>query len=317
MTVPSSSTAWEVLLSGRLIDQVGGQGVAGLTVQFDGSTATTDGTGSFTIPGSPTSTLSQLTLSGSGIYRRVTFANSGDALWRVVPASFEMTAFDDVAREEFGTSTVRWVAPPTVYVDTSPEGFDGGTDLQTWISEVQVQAAEFVSKWTGTTISPAAVIVTSNPPRDFSVGTIVIHFSEDASRYGNSSSTIGYARISWSSNRAISGAAVWLRYLRYSGSAYASKRRGILGHELGHAMGLGHMNGTTFSLMAPSLGSKTDLSIFDTQAALLLYTRAPGNTSPDTDSSGGFTGSLSPARAPGTSEWVCQDKGGTAVPDDS
>jgi hypothetical protein len=308
MTVPSSSTTSEVLLSGRLIDQFGGQGLTGMTVQFSGSTATTAADGSFTIPGSPTSTLSGLTLTGSGVYRRVTYAKTGDALWRVVPTSFDIVAFDDLAREEFGTATVRWVAAPTIYVDTRPEGFEGGEELQKWISQVQLQAAGFVTKWTGSTISPASVIVTSNPPQDFSAGTIVIHFSEDASRYGNNSSTIGYARLSWSSG-AISGAAVWLRYLRYSGDAYAPKRTGILGHELGHAMGMGHMNGTTLSLMAPSLGSKTDLSAYDVLAASLLYTRAPGNTSPDTDSSNVLRGLLSPAAAPAVTEWVCEAGG--------
>ena len=54
----------------------------------------------------------------------------------------------------------------------------------------QSQAAAFVSKWTGSVISPESVIVTSNPPRDFTGGTIVIHFSEDDSRYG-SPSTVG------------------------------------------------------------------------------------------------------------------------------
>lgn len=308
MTVPSTSPSPSVLLSGKLVDQFGGQTLSGISVQFAGQTATTDASGSFTIAGEPVSTVRELTLSGSGVYRRQTYAKTGDTQWRVVPSSFNMSAYNDVARDEWGTETIRWVSRPTVYVDTRPEGFEGGAELQQWISEVQSQAAAFVSKWSGATISPADVIVTSNPPRDYTAGTIVIHFSEENSRYGNSSTTIGYARVSWSGAGSISGAAVWLRYVRYSGTSGASKRTGILGHELGHAMGMGHMSGTTASFMAPSIGSNTDLSAFDRQAALLLYTRAPGNTSPDTDSSDGFTGSLSPARAPGASEWVCQDE---------
>jgi hypothetical protein len=305
-----------VQLAGQLIDQFDGHALAGLTVQYNGATTTTDASGRFTLPGSATSTLKQLTLSGSGVYRRLTYARTGDNLWRVLPSAFAMTAFDDVAREEFGTSTVRWVAPPTVYVDTRPEAFTGGTELQTWISEVRVQAAEFVSKWTDTTISPASVIVTSTPPKDYSAGTIVIHFSEDPSRYGGSSSTIGYARLTWLSDRSIYGSAVWLRYVRYSGTGYASKRRGILGHELGHAMGLGHMNGATLSLMASSIGSKTDLSAFDDQVASLLYRRWPGNTSPDTDSSSGYRGLLAPAGLPVANEWMCGAADGLSPRDD-
>lgn len=319
MTVPSApeetSSETQVLLSGRLLDQFGGGGVAGLTVEFSGKTATTDAVGAFKITGSPTSSSSQLTLSGSGIHRRLTYATSGDAAWSVVPSSFDMKAFDDLARQDFGTSTVRWVTAPTVYVDTNPLGFTGGTELQTWISEVQTQVAEFVSKWTGKTISPADVIVTSRPPKDYTSGTIVIHFSEESSDYGNTSS-IGYARLKWNSDRSIYSAGIWLRYVKYSGSGGASKRRGILGHELGHAMGLGHMDGSSqVSLMSPSLGSKTDLSPYDNLAASLLYGRRPGNISLDTDASSGTRGLLVPAGAPVEREWLCDAESTGAAAD--
>ena len=297
-----------VLLSGTLLDQFSGQALAGIEVQFAGLTARTDAAGSFTITGAPTTTLQSLTLAGYGVYRRLTYARTGDSQWRVVPSTFNMAAYNDVARDDWGSYTVRWTSRPTVYVDARPEGFEGGEELDRWIAEVQSQAAAFVSKWTGSVISPESVIVTSNPPRDFTGGTIVIHFSENSSDYGNSSTAIGYARVSRASGGTIAGAAVWLRYLRYSGSGGASKRTGILGHELGHAMGMGHMTSGTPSFMEPSIGSKTDLSAFDQQAARFLYNRTPGNSAPDTDSSTTFTGSLSPSAAPGAMEWVCGDE---------
>ncbi|HET9333880.1 MAG TPA: hypothetical protein VFQ21_09890, partial [Gemmatimonadota bacterium] len=101
------------------------------------------------------------------------------------------------------------------------------------------------------------------------------------------------------------GAAVWLRYLAYSGSTKASKRKGILGHELGHATGHGHMGGATESLMEPSIGTKTDLLAFDLQAASFHYTRSPDNTAPDTDVSSSFLGALAPSGLPAVREWVC------------
>jgi hypothetical protein len=292
-----------VLLAGQLIDQFDSHALAGLTVQYDGKSTQTNGSGWFTLAGSPTSSLETLTLSGSGVYRRITFARSGDNRWRVIPTSFNMTAFNDVARDEYGSGTVRWIAPPTVYVDSRPEGFTSA-ELSTWISQVKVQAAEFVSKWTGAAINPAAVIVTSNPPSDLSPGTIVIHFSENASDYGNTN-YIGVARMSYTSSRTISASAVWLRYLRYSGTSYAGKRKGILGHELGHAMGYAHMGTAVESFMEPSLGSKTDLSPFDRQAASLLYTRSPNNTSPDIDNADSYRGLLVPSGLPVTKEWIC------------
>jgi hypothetical protein len=310
MTVPSTSDPVpnpSVLLSGQVVDQFGGQALSGISVQYAGLSATTDATGSFTFSGDATSTYSELTLSGSGVYRRQTYARTGDNRWQVVPGSFNMAAFNDVARDEWSPRTIRWTSKPTVYVDTRPEGFEDGPELQQWISEVQNQAAAFVSKWSGTAMSSAQVVVTSNPPRDFTGGTIVIHFSESDSDYGNTSNAIGYARVSWSSPGSINGSAIWLRYVRYSGTSGASKRTGILGHELGHAMGMGHMDSGTPSFMYPSIGSNTDLSAFDRQAALLLYSRAPGSSSPDTDNSDGVSKNLSPAAAPGSSEWICQD----------
>jgi hypothetical protein len=300
MTVPSASG---VTLAGQMIHQFSGQGIAGLTVQYDGVTTTTDGSGYFTILGDATSNLQQLTISGSGIYRRQTFAQTGDNRWRVVPSGFDMTAFNDVARDEFGPGTVRWVVPPTVYIDSRPEGFTSA-ELSTWIAEVKAQVPAFIASWTGNQMAPAALIVTSNPPSDFTDGTIVIHFSENAADYEGTAS-IGYARLSYLGNGTIDGAAVWLRYLSYSGSTKAGKRKGILGHELGHATGMGHMSGTTESLMAPSIGTKTDLLAFDVQAASFHYTRSPENTSPDTDTSSSFLGSLAPSGLPAVREWVC------------
>lgn len=302
MTVPTTSS---VSLAGQLVDQFGGQGLAGLTVQYDGKTTTTDASGRFSILGTAYSTLKQLTVSGPGVYQRLTYARTGDALWRVVPGSFNMTAYNDIARDEFGPSTVRWVVAPTVYIDTRPEGFTSA-EMSTWISEVQAQVPSFVSKWTGTQMSPAAVIVTSSPPNDFTAGTIVIHFSDNSADYGGSSTPIGYARLSYSSSGSMNSSAVWLRYNRYPGSTGANKRKGILGHELGHATGMGHMSTGTASFMAPSIGSNTDLSAFDVQAALLHYTRSPKNTTPDTDSSTSFLGALAPSGLPAVREWVCE-----------
>jgi hypothetical protein len=301
MIVPSSSGT--VLLAGQLINQFSGSALSGITVQYAGKSATTNSAGLFTISGSPTSTLQQLTLSGSGVHRRVTYARTGDNKWRIVPSSFDMAAFNDVARDEYGSGTVRWTTRPTVYVDTRPEGFTSA-ELSIWISQVKIQAAEFISKWTGATIAPAAVIATSSPPSDLAPGTIVIHFSENDSRYGGNSSFIGYARMSFTSGGTISSSAVWLRYLRYSGTTGASKRKGILGHELGHALGYGHMNGETVSFMQPSLGTKIDLSSFDGLAASLLYSRSPHNTTPDSDDLDTYRG-ISASSALTMHEWVC------------
>ena len=102
----------------------------------------------------------------------------------------------------------------------------------------------------------------------------------------------------------IAAAIVWLRFERFSGPANAGIRRAVLCHELGHALGMGHMDGGTSSIMTPSVSAST-LTSFDQDAGLLLYTRSPGNTSPDIDNAATFRGSLVPSRAVGSYDWVC------------
>lgn len=286
------------------MDQFTGAGMAGLTVAFAGATGVTDATGSFSVPGQSSSSLQPLDVSGGSIHRRRTFARSGNASWDVIPGGFDMTAFNDLARE-YEPRTIRWTSAPNVYIDITAHNFPGGGAVVpgNWVTEIENAVAARMAEWSDGAIVPGSVTVGSSPPPEGTPGTLVIQFDEDAARYP-STRTVGLARTYWSGSRAISSARIWLRF---SALSDAGTRRAVFTHELGHTMGMGHMNGSTASIMTPVVSSSS-LTGFDLAAGDFVYGRSPGNSNPDTDDAATFTGQLVPAARPvGSYHWVCGD----------
>ncbi len=292
-----------VALEGRVIDQFGLGGLSGVTVEFDGETAVTDGSGVFQLFGTASSDLRSLELRGSGRVTRNTFARTGDDEWLVIPSSFNMNAFDDVARE-YEPRTIRWTDDMDVYFDvTPPEGYPPGSELDVWIEEVRGVITSFISDWTNGRVRASRLTVGTSPPADGTTGVIVIGFSEDDDLYGNDR-TVGLARTWWFSDRSIASGRIWLRFGDLSGSSHHSVRIAVVGHELGHTLGMGHMDGNTTSIMTPSI-SISSLSTFDQRTGDIVYSRSPGNSSPDNDNSSYYRGGLAPAGPGGLHEWVC------------
>lgn len=292
---PSGSTT----LAGRVVDQFNGAGVGGLTVSFAGETATTDGSGNFSIPGDPSSALRDLRFQGGSIHTRNTFARGDDDRWEAIPSSFNMSAFNDVARE-FEPRTIRWTQNPKVYIDTRAHNFPGPVP-PAWIDEAEDAARDAIRDWSGGVVQAASVTVTSSPPPEGTSGAIVIEFNEDPDIYSGPLA-VGLARTFWTSQRTIVSGHIWLRFDDLNDSA---ARVAVVTHELGHTMGMGHMNGSTSSIMEPLI-SVGALTTFDRRTGDIVYSRSPGNTSPDTDNESTFLGALVPAGLPvGSYEWVC------------
>ena len=82
-----------------------------------------------------------------------------------------------------------------------------------------------------------------------------------------------------------------LRFSGLTGASAAISRQAVLGHELGHALGFAHMDGTTASMMAGVVRTP-ELTAFDRAAGALLYDRRPGNRADDRESSSGALGSM-------------------------
>lgn len=256
--------------------QFDGLPIQGVVVDFGGAAATTNASGRFSLPGQ--SKLVPLKFTKSGFVQRRTYASAGDKTWKIVPTSFDMAAFNDMDRG-YTSSTIRWVRPVIVYIDTKPRCFTHSAVPQ-WVNEIHAQVPGFINSWSAGTI-PFTIVKTASPPADLTADAIVVHISDCAADFANGP-YIGYARRASTSAGEIVAGGVWLRYKNYP--ANPGKRKGILGHELGHVFGYAHMDRSNpASLMYPSLGSKTDLKPFDVLASRFHYGRVPGNASPDTD----------------------------------
>lgn len=294
-----------VALSGRIVDQFSRAAVAGVTVRYAGGSAVTGHDGSFSVAGDPPTGSSSLVLEGPGIHRRQTFAVSGPGEWFALPGGFDLRAFDDLARE-YEPRTIRWMSPPSLYFDVRPPaGFPAGSESDLWVTEVRDALAGFVAAWTRGRVGVSGVTVGTNPPAEGTPGVIIVRFSEDPGDY-STSQTVGVARTFWAGDRSIYSSRILLRFSLVQGPTMAWARRGVLGHELGHAMGVGHMEVGVPSLMTPSI-TTGDLTAFDRDAGEVLYSRSPGNRNPDTDDLAYWRGGLFPAAAvpAGAHEWVC------------
>ena len=265
-------------IRGRVLDHVTGIPIGGVRVSTGGTSTWTDAEGRFVLHAAGT----HVTLSGSGYYDRVASLAGLAGGYTLVPRTFDMAAFNDVARDH-STGTLRWLAAPAVYVDVRPHAFAaGGSVPSEWVEQVVALAPRFVSEWTGGTLSARSVTVGATPPDPGTPGTLVIRFDEDPARYPSASSA-GTATPAHGGDGVIESATVRLRFSQLTGPAAAVSRQAVLGHELGHALGLAHMDGATASMMAGVVRTP-ELTAFDRAAGALLYSRLPGTRADDRES---------------------------------
>jgi hypothetical protein len=293
-TEPAGGAAGTVL-QGQTLNAIDGAPASSVIVQVGSRRpVTTDGNGYFDIDVGSAGT-HQTTIRGGGVVeRRTTLAGPSGERTRLslIPASFDLGAFDEMFRASDGRLT-RWTSRPSLVVLASVMAYRNGNDTTYEAGAEQLSAEEVtemishltegLALLTGNTYTAFESVTVERPPAGTRVATlregqIVVGRYEGIVTLAN---TIGYGLWSERGEGIVSGGAM---YLDREFDQSDARRRLLRIHELGHALGYLHVRSRT-SIMNPSIGPAP--TAFDREAAIIAFQRAPGNRAPDTDPSSG------------------------------
>ncbi len=263
--------------------------LAGVTVQLGIRTPTTsDANGYFSLNHNAAGA-SLIELSGPAIVPRQTTVQlpaSGMVTFGLIPATFDLPAFDEMFRGSQARLR-RWMVAPSLVVLTSVMQFENSEVSSSKSTGEEIPSDEVatlvrdltqaLADLTGNSFSPVRVSLertaagaSSSTARD---GQIVIGRYRDLKALN---SVVGYGRCA-ERDGVVTAGSVALDALF---DATSERRRLLRIHELGHALGYKHVT-VRQSIMNPSLGS--DMTDFDRQGAAIAFQRPPGNHAPDAD----------------------------------
>ena len=269
---------------GAVTDAIRNSALAGVDVAIDqGGSATTDGSGHFAVQAPALLGSYRTTLSGPSVVTRQTTVSlpASSLAFTLIPSSFDMASFQEFARSFGNGLMIRWSSPPALVVETSlvasPSNQNAALAEQTPASEIDRlidRLSHALPQLTGSAITEFASVrrqttPAGNPVQMYSSGAItVVYYTENNGACGQGGPGITQQTV-------ITGA-VWLKV----GCASLSVNSTAAVHELGHALGYGHVSGSP-SVMRATGG--IDITVFDLAAAAIVFRRPPGNRAPDTD----------------------------------
>lgn len=307
---PSETDRPRALL-GQTVDAVDGSSVGGASVQVNNLwPVTADGSGLFSVDvGSPGT--HQVTITAGSIVERKTavVGPTGDRVrLTLIPASFDLTAYDEMFRTS-NARLQRWTSAPEVVVLGSVMAYRNGagdeyeatgeqlTDDE--VAQMVTHLQEGLALLSGETYTSFAAVAVERPNAGARVsvhrsGRIVVGRYSGIVTMVN---TIGYGQWSELPDGTVVGGAI---FLDREFDRDDQRRRLLRIHELGHALGYLHVKART-SIMNPAIGPEP--TNFDRVAARVAFQRPPGNHAPDVD----------PAPSSRTLS-VSADSGGTWVP---
>lgn len=296
---PSSSNPATVL-QGQTVNAIDGTAAPSVSVRVGTQVpVTSDTNGNFEVEVGGPGTF-DVTVRGSGVVERrtnVVNPSAGRARFSLIPASFDLAAFDEMFRTS-NARLQRWMSRPALVVLATVMEYRTGsgseysaTAEQMTDDEVQQMIAhlsEGLELLTGGTFPTFESVTVERPD----AGTRVNVAREArivAGRYNGIvtfAHTIGYGQWQELSNGTVVGGSM---FLDRDFDKDDSRRRLLRIHELGHTLGYLHVTSRT-SVMNPAIGPEP--TQFDREAPRIAFQRLPGNRSPDTDPgvSGGIFG---------------------------
>jgi len=224
-----------------------------------------------------------------------------DVLVTVIPDSFDLVAFDEMARQP---AIRRWMSPPPLMIERRVlqySDLDAGTLQASPIVRAEADVNELIGHMTSALPDLTGGTITnfSNVDRVTAAegSAVPITVSGQISVFWvegllAGSGYEGFARWEFR-NFVITGGVILLD----ATSDRGPNRQWLRAHELGHTLGYNHVT-TRASLMAPSA---SPITTFDRQAGRLAYTRPPGNRSPDIDPADSSLNVMGPRR---WSAWI-------------
>jgi hypothetical protein len=273
------------------------QGVPSASLAGTGISATvTDESGRFVVEACPSVYLLDVAQPGFVTRRLSLLVPGGTISLSLIPTDFDLVSFGQLSGSSSPEGISRWTQSPGLVVQTSilectatvascvatsAQASAGELDalqnsLHAAIDQLSLGRWRFVSTITETA-APGATVQLRN-----SASTIRVALVENLSAVNPG--VAGYG--GFNNYGEIRGGSIWLSRGSFN---IVSGRTRLVGHEVGHALGYGHVTTGVPSIMSAECSGvcrSNVVSPFDTQGITILHDRRPGTLAPDVDGPG-------------------------------